>query len=351
MKVLIAGGGTGGHIYPGLSIVQELRQLNPKVDVLWVGTSKGLETKILPRYGVNLEVIPVGALNQVGLREKIQTLFLLPISFLKCLLILIRFRPRVVLGVGGYASGPTMVLSWILGFKTFLFEPNAHPGLTNRWLSRFVRKAFLNFPEAQKFFKVSEVVGIPVRSELKVREREPHSKFRILIFGGSQGARGINTAVVKLFSEKPDWSKDYEIVHQIGATDFQKFKKSYEELQPKGLTFVEYIHDMPEKLAWADLVVCRSGASTLAELAACGKAAILIPFPLASDNHQLKNALALEKQNAALVLEQKNISELQQTIFTLYANPARLRQLESNIKLFHYNNCAHRVAIEINRNL
>ncbi len=354
-KIVIAGGGTGGHIYPAVAIAQSLKKLDPTLEIHFVGTSKGLETKIVPREGWPLHLIEVGQLNHGGSKiKKILTILKLPKSFFQSVSLLFELQPLVVLGVGGYASGPFVLMASLFGFKTALWEPNAIPGMTNRWLSRFVKKCFVVFEESKKFFKSDriEVVGLPVRAEIerslaKVQPSDVSSetsnksfsedmnKFKILVFGGSQGARAINQAVSSAVIDGSEWRKDILIRHQTGVYDFSEIQKKYEGLV--GVQALEYLHDMPVQYAWADLVICRSGASTVAELAACGKAAILIPYPAAADDHQLKNAEVLANEQAAKLIEQKNLNPqvLIQAIEELKQNKDQLKLYSSRIKKFY----------------
>lgn len=365
--IVIAGGGTGGHIYPAVAIAQSLKSIDPSLEIHFVGTKKGLETKIVPREGWPLHTIESGQLNYKGSKfQKLLTLLKLPKSFAQSFSLLFELQPLVVVGVGGYASGPFVLTAAVLGFRTVLWEPNAIPGMTNRWLSRFVKKCFVVFEEARKHLKSKsiEVVGLPVRAEIEKSilqatqnmnsqnaipgdSQSPQRPFKILIFGGSQGARAINQAISQIVTENPEWRKDILIRHQTGVHDFAEISQKYEGLT--GVVALEYLHDMPEQYAWADLVICRSGASTVAELAACGKAAILIPYPAAADNHQLKNAEALANEQAAILIEQKNLNPetLRKKIEELKNDRQQLVRCSAKIKIFYQPHSANFLANKI----
>ena len=360
IRLLVAGGGTGGHIYPALAIAAEVMARGPANEIHFVGTARGLETKIIPPTGYRLHLLPGGALNNVGLRQRIATLVALPLAILKGIALLWRVRPTHILGVGGYASGPLLLAAILTFRRVYVFECNAIPGLTNRWLAPFVKLAFLNFQETMRFFYHSEVVGIPTRAGLAPTARQAHQKLRILIFGGSQGARGINLAVIeaieksmganesppaRMESKNADWLSQVEIVHQIGARDFVVMKKRYEALGGKATTnpqCLEYLHDMPERYAWADLIFCRAGASTIAELAVCHKAAVLIPFPDAADNHQWENAKVLADAGAAHLVSQKEFTsdKFAELVGEYLADRSPLALMEQKIANFAKPDCA-----------
>ncbi len=347
--VMIAGGGTGGHIYPAVAIARALLEMDSTLDIQFVGSPGGLETKIIPKEGFPLHLIRVGKLNQSGgLFGKLKTLARIPIALVQSMSLLFEVKPQIVLGVGGYASGPFVLMASLLGFKTAIWEPNAHPGLTNRWLSFFVRRSLVVFEEAGKMLKSKDIlqIGLPVRKEVEEMIASPHSdeKFHLLIFGGSQGARAINKVVQETLLKYAQELKDVEVVHQTGSFDVAAVKKSYENL--KSFQAYEYLYGMEKYYQWADLVICRSGASTVAELAACGKPAVLIPLPTAADNHQLKNAQSLVDHKAGILLEQKDLTpeNLVQHILRLRNNKKDLELMTLNLKKFYKPKAAHRIA-------
>ncbi|MCB0366793.1 MAG: undecaprenyldiphospho-muramoylpentapeptide beta-N-acetylglucosaminyltransferase [Bdellovibrionaceae bacterium] len=340
--VFIAGGGTGGHIYPALAIARGLLELNSELDIHFVGSPVGLETQIIPNQGFPLHLVPIGRLNRnVGLGERLKTLVGLPLSFFVALFLLLKFRPKLLLGVGGFASAPVLFVGALCGFKTVIWEPNAYPGLANRWLAKVVGLGLVVFSEAKDLLRVKRVlkIGLPVRKEIEelAGSRRPHlGPLRILIFGGSQGARGINNTVCDAVCKGGDWLDQVEIIHQTGKHDFASVKAKYQSDGAR-VDVREYLPNIHEQYAWADMVICRAGVSTIAELAAAAKPAILVPFPFASDDHQQKNAEALVKDDAAVMVIQKDFTpdRLVRIIREIVRNPARLEQLSGNIRRFH----------------
>lgn len=350
MNIVIAGGGTGGHIYPGVAIAKALTHINKDIKVHFVGTPQGLETKIIPRENLPLHLLPVGKLNYSGgTFKKFKTLIQMPLVFWKSFRLLRELKPQVVLGVGGYASGPVMLVASLCGYKTAIWEANAHPGLTNRILSRFVKRAYLVFEEAKTQIHCREVVvaGLPVRAAVESLTPTPRTddEFHVLVFGGSQGARPINRLIIDSVKSKQQWLSSVRLIHQTGPYDIKEAQSEYEQSNLK-VESHEYLYDMEKYLDWADLVICRSGASTLAELAAVGKPAILIPLPHAADDHQLKNARAFEVAGAAVVLEQKNANSqsLNQVVEKLRSNSNELEKMSLNAKKLHKTQAAEAIA-------
>lgn len=346
-NVIIAGGGTGGHIYPGVAIARAVESLYPGVKVHFVGATGGLEEKIVPREGFPLHLIKVGKLHHsVGLWTRLKTLLTLPLAFLNALKILRALDPVAVLGVGGFASGPLLFMASLFGYRSLIWEPNAYPGLANRLLAGRVDESLLVFEEAGRHLKSPRktMSGLPVRSSMKPAERAASTPLRVLVFGGSQGARFINTLVSSAVKEADGtWLQGLELVHQTGPADFARLKEAYAG-SPFGV--FEYLHDMDQRYVWADLVVCRSGASTVAEICACRKAAIFIPLPTAADDHQRKNAEVLAKANAALMLQQSELTpESFRTILKRFRDDRSLIETyEKNVVKFQYPNAAEKIA-------
>jgi UDP-N-acetylglucosamine--N-acetylmuramyl-(pentapeptide) pyrophosphoryl-undecaprenol N-acetylglucosamine transferase len=343
-KILIAAGGTGGHIYPALAMADAFKERKPEITVEFVGTLHGLENKIVPAHGYRVHHLPIGRLNSnVPLSERLKTVLLLPWALMKSALLLMSERPDFVLGVGGHASGPLLLMASLLGYRNAIWEPNAMPGMANRILSRFVDDCWVVFDEAKSHLhgRRIHVAGMPVRAEIEslgasaVSTRKP---FRILVFGGSQGARGLNTTTMEMVRAGGEWLQDVHIVHQTGPTDFERLESGYGDLLGHGRVEIrDYIHDMAAQYAAADLVICRSGTGTLSELAACGKAAILIPFPFAADDHQRKNAESLVEKGAAVMILQKDLTvgRLRSAIQELRADPVRCAEIQKRIRAFH----------------
>lgn len=321
-KIVITGGGSGGHVYPGIAIIRAMEKMRPGTEFHWIGTVDGMESQIIPKENLPFHTIRVGKLNMKGssLLSKIRTLVDMPQAIWNCFKILRSIQPDCVLGVGGFVSGPVVLTAALMGHWTAIWEPNAHPGLSNRWLSPFVDKIFLVFDDAKKYllsFKNIQRVGLPIRSDIEAlshsQKNIENKKLNILIFCGSQGARTVNTILKNAFLEKSTEFSQYEIRHQTGTHDFAEMKLAYQ-----GLSFVvpyEYLNNMAEHLSWADIVICRAGTGSVSEVSACRKPAIFIPLPWAADDHQTKNAQALVAEDAAYMIRQNELTA--QTLLSL----------------------------------
>jgi UDP-N-acetylglucosamine--N-acetylmuramyl-(pentapeptide) pyrophosphoryl-undecaprenol N-acetylglucosamine transferase len=335
MKVLIAAGGTGGHIYPGIAVAKEILRRDASSEVLFVGTARGLETKIVPDNGFQLSLIKSAGLKNVGFAGKLKGLLILPQSFLEARRLIKDFNPDVVVGAGGYVSGPVLLMASMMRVPTLVMDSNALPGFTNRRLAPFVSKAALTFDEALPFFgKKGIVTGNPVRKEFfEVQPKERGEKVNLLIFGGSQGARAINNAMGEALALMP---KDkLQITHQTGESDLEKIREIYSRSGFNGAADVRaYISNMVDEFAKADLVICRAGATTCAELSAAGKAAIMVPLPTAADDHQRKNAEALQTAGAAKMILQKDLTgeSLANEILDLINSPGKISAMETATK-------------------
>ena len=332
MKVLIAAGGTGGHIYPGIAIANEIMARDVASEVLFVGTARGLEKKIVPDNGYQLSLINSAGLKNVGVVGKIKGLTVLPKSFLEARRILRQFRPHVVVGAGGYVSGPVLLMAAIMGIPTLVMDSNALPGFTNRQLARFVDRAALTFEESLPYFgKKGVVTGNPVRKEFfEVAAKKRENMFNVLIFGGSQGAKAINTAMCEALPLLSDEMNNLNITHQTGETDFENVRAAYEAASITNADVRPFISDMFVEFGNADLIICRAGATTCAEITAAGKAAIMVPFPLAADDHQRKNAEALVKAGAVKMIVQDKLSGevLASEIRKLINSPETVTEME-----------------------
>ncbi len=310
LKILIAGGGTGGHVIPALAIATELREAH-NAEVRFVGTARGLETRLVPEAGFPLELIHVGQLKNVSLFTRLRTLLDLPLGVARCISLLRQFKPDVVIGVGGYASGPAMGAAVLLGIPTLAFEPNAVPGLANRIVGKRVSAAAVNFAPTLAFFRNATVTGIPVRAEFFAIEPRPHAApRRLLIFGGSQGARILNDVMPQVARDLLGRYPDLTIVHQAGGRHGETTAAAYERagaLTPR-VRVAPYLNAMVEEIAGADVILCRSGASTVAELAAAGRSSVLVPFAAAADDHQRKNADVLVQAGAARMITEADLS-------------------------------------------
>lgn len=307
MRVAIAGGGTGGHVIPALAIAREL-QARHKAELLFIGTPRGIESRLVPAAGFNLSLVQVGQLKNVSAATRARTLLRLPRAVLECRKLLNDFHPDVVIGVGGYASGPGMLAAWLRGTPTLAFEPNLVPGFANRVVSHLVSAAAVHFEETARYFRNARVTGVPVRPEFfAIPARPANAPPTLLVFGGSQGAAAINKAVIDSLPGLKAAIPGISIIHQTGERDYNQAQSAYvgsgtsAEVSP-------FIQDMPEAFSRADLLLCRSGASTVAEIAAAGKPAIFVPFPRAADDHQLRNAESLTQKGAAMLIPEPGLA-------------------------------------------
>lgn len=343
---LIAAGGTGGHIFPGIAVAQELRRRDPQRRVLFVGTPRGLERRLVPQAGYDLVLLPILPLNGVGLPRLAAGLAALPWGLLRALALLVRQRPAAVLGVGGYAGGPVVLMAALLGIRTVILEPNVSPGFTNRVLRPFVRQAACAYEEARGFFGAKGVLtGNPVRAGVAHVAPKPHvAPLTLLIFGGSQGSRALNEALIEALPFMPADNR-LRIVHQTGATMHAEVAAAYAQAA-RNATVLPFLDDMEARYAAADLVLCRSGATTCAELAAAGKAAILVPFAQAAGDHQRINAEAFVKAGAALVIGQSDLDgeRLATTLRGLIDDPHRISDMEKAARRLARRDAAARVA-------
>lgn len=309
MKVLIAGGGTGGHLFPGIAVAEEILARREGNDVLFVGTRRGIEGRVLPQLGFRHAFIHVRGLKGSQWGSRLGRALLLPASVLESLVIISRFRPDVAIGVGGYASGPPIAAAWLFGVPCVLLEQNSVPGITNRILSRFARVVFTTFPASERYFASSKVLllGNPIRRQLLdnfLRSRGPKSeRFRLLVLGGSQGARGINQRMGEAAPLLVAAIPNLAIKHQTGEHDAPAVSEAY-RVAGVDAEVVSFISDVSSAYRDADLVVCRAGATTLAEVTVAKKASVLIPYPHAADNHQEKNAEDVVRAGAAVMLRE-----------------------------------------------
>src|SRR5712691_5478230 len=329
MRVILAGGGTGGHVIPALAIAQELKR-DYVAEVLFIGTARGIENRLVPAAGFPLRLVEVGALKNVSLATRLKTVVDLPRAVWDSWRMLSEFRPHVVIGVGGYASGPAMFAAALSGFPTLAFEPNVVPGFANRLVAPMVSAAAVHFQETCRYFRRCRVTGVPVRQAFfeVPNNQNKNDQTTLLIFGGSQGAHSINQAMIESLSLLREVLPNLRVVHQTGERDYNDAQAAY---QRAGVSAAVYriIDDMPAAFARADLLICRSGASTVAEVAAAGKPAILIPFARAADDHQRVNAQALERAGAAVMLEESSLTSkrLLELLSSLLQDGKRLKQM------------------------
>jgi len=348
LRVLIAGGGTGGHIIPALAVARELVARHA-AEVLFVGTARGMESRLVPQAGFSLRLVEVGQLKNVSLLTRLRTLIDLPRSIFACKRLIREFRPDVVFGVGGYASGPAMAAALWLRIPGMAFEPNAMPGLANRLVGKRVQAAAVNFSSAVKWFNNCEVTGIPVRPEFFAITAPFASHPRLLIFGGSQGARIFNTHLPRIIPALLDAVPGLTVLHQSGARHAGQTQAAYAAsgADPSRWQVQPFIDDMPARFAQANLVMARSGASTVAELAAAGKPALLVPFAAAADNHQRRNAEEMVKAGAAVLLDEPDLDvpgKLLDALTGLLTSPERLTSMAVAARTQAHPSAAVRIA-------
>ncbi|MDE1160964.1 MAG: undecaprenyldiphospho-muramoylpentapeptide beta-N-acetylglucosaminyltransferase [Acidobacteriaceae bacterium] len=308
LRVIIAGGGTGGHVVPALAIGRKLRE-EYDGECVYVGTQRGIETKLVPEAGFRLELVRSGQLNRVSLKTKLKTYLDLPRGVLQCMALMRSFKPQVVVGVGGYASGPAMLAAVLMRVPTLMYEPNAVPGMTNRLLGKRVSAAAVNFAATVPFFHGAEVTGVPVREEIFAIPEKVGGEPRLLVTAGSNGAQIFNDLmpriVARLLREVPGLT----VVHQAGARHLEMTRAAFaaSEADPARWSVEAFLADMPAQYAAADVVLARSG-STVSELCAAGKPSLLVPFPQAADDHQRKNAEVLAEAGAARMILQRDVT-------------------------------------------
>ncbi len=363
MRVLIAGGGTGGHLYPGIALAREIKRRDVNTSVTFVGTVTGVEARVVPREGFPLELIRVSGLKGKRGLERVKGFAILPLAAIDAWRIVSRHRPDVVVGVGGFASGPVIMLAALRGYPTMLLEQNALPGITNRLLARVVRAAALTFDEALRFFPgTGFVAGNPVRPEFfrpadappessrpgtkeaDDRDVPPHAA-RVLIFGGSQGAHAINVAMVAAATRLAAADARIAITHQTGERDVDLVRDAYRNAGLEARVEA-FLFEMDREMTVADFVVARAGATTLSELAAAGRPAILVPLPTATDDHQRKNAEVIGRAGAAEVIDERELTgeRLAERIIALAADPVRRQQMTAVMRRFARPDAAARIA-------
>ena len=335
-RVVIAGGGTGGHLYPGIALARALTRNDMDIEISFVGTQKGLEAKVLPQEGFNLKtILSAGLLGKKKIARWVSWCKL-PISTAQSMSFLLRKRPGLVVGVGGYASGPLVLSAWVLRIPILIHEQNCIPGMTNKWLGKIADKIAVSFKDSSAMFPKEkvEVTGNMIREEFcKPKEEFPQNNgpFRVLVLGGSQGAHSINMAMVEALQFLSQQKLHLHITHQTGETDLEMVNMQYKKNHfPADVR--PFIDDIEDQYRKASLVICRAGATTLAEVTACGKMSILVPFPHATHNHQVKNARILEAANAGEIVLDEELSGLRiaKSIIQAMEEPKRLKIMEEN---------------------
>ena len=329
MKLLIAGGGTGGHVFPALAIAKEWISRGAEREVVLVGTQRGIELKLVPQAGLPLETLRVAGLKGKGGTTLVKNLAMLGSGLTDALGVLRKHKPIAAFGVGGYAAGPMMLATWLRGVPNVIFEPNAEPGFTNRVLARISKRIATGYDiSARAWGQKAVVTGCPVRAEFfSIAPRTPQKPFRLLITGGSQGALVINRTVVDAMDRLAARKNELSIVHQTGERDYNAVRTAYARREYPA-EVVPFLTNMAERFAWADVIVCRAGAITAAEIAAAGRAAIFIPFEHATDSHKLRNAQELVRAGAGRVIPKPELTpeRLCTEIFSLLDQPGEIER-------------------------
>lgn len=313
MRVVIAGGGTGGHLFPGIAMAHQFKDDDPSSEILFIGTKKGIESRAVPREGFPIAYIDISGIKGKSVGKIIISLIKFPLSVVQSLGHLIHFRPDIVIGVGGYSSGPVCLSAFLLGIPVVIHEQNMSPGLTTSILGKIAKVVLVSFPGTVKYFQGRDVryVGNPTRRDIRLKEgmngREKNGSFTIFVFGGSQGAHTLNRGIEESFPCLEDIKERLHFIHQTGEKDFTAIKAAYEKNGFSG-EVSPFIDDMADAYSRADLVISRSGGSALAEITAMGRPSILIPFPYATENHQYYNALEVAKGGGAKIILDADVS-------------------------------------------
>src|ERR1700732_3931379 len=330
MKLLIAGGGTGGHVFPALAIAREWMSRGQERDVVLVGTQRGIEMKLVPQAGLPLETLRVAGLKGKGGATLLKNLAMLAPAMLDARHVLRKHKPVAAFGVGGYAAGPMLLATWLGRVPNVILEPNAEPGFTNRVLARISTRIATGYEvSAREWGKKAVVTGCPVRSEFfSISPRRPGKPFRLLVTGGSQGALPINRVFVDAMDRLAARKSELAIVHQTGERDYNAVRTAYARREINA-EVVPFLTNMAERFAWADMIVCRAGAITAAEIAAAGRAAIFIPFGHARDSHQLRNAQEMVAAGAGRVIPEPELTaeRLCSEIFSLLDQPREMARM------------------------
>ncbi len=346
MKLLIAGGGTGGHVFPAIAIAQEWLSRGKEREVVLVGTQRGIEMKLVPAAGLPLETIRVAGLKGKGGTTLLKNLGMLGTGLTDAFGVLKRHKPQVAFGVGGYAAGPMLLATWLRSIPNVIFEPNAEPGLTNKLLARLAKRIATGYEVSAQAWGVKAVVtGCPVRPEFfAIQPRKPEKPFRVLVTGGSQGALPINRTFIEAAELLAKRKSDMQVVHQTGERDYNNVRVAYAR-QEMQVEVAPFLSNMAERFAWADVIVCRAGAITAAEVAAAGRAAIFIPFGKATDSHQLRNAQEMTNAGAGRLIAEPelNAERLTKEIFSLLDQPGEIERLATKARSLAHPNAVREI--------
>jgi len=334
-RAIIAGGGTGGHLFPGIAVAREMQRRNAKAEILFVGAERGIESRLVPQEGFELRVLPLRGVKGEGLGTKIRSMIATVKGIFSAKRILKEFNPGVVIGVGGYASFPTVMAAILGGYPRMIMEQNSVPGLANRMVARWVDYAAITDPKTKSTFGDRGIVtGNPIRPQFKsIGEKTHQAPYTVLVFGGSQGAQAINRAVRESLAHLSDWKSKIRFVHQTGEKQVEEIRKAYAEAGFAS-DVRAFFNDFHQQYAAADLIVSRAGATTVAEIKAAGRAAILIPLPTAADDHQTKNAQAMVDENAAVLIANSELTgeRMASTIRSMLSDAGKLGSIEKNAR-------------------
>jgi len=352
LRLLITGGGTGGHLFPAVATAEQLLRSTENSEVLFVGTKRRLDRDTLETSGFSVATIHSYGLKGKNPAELIKALLILPVSLLQACFHVLRFRPDVVLGVGGYVTGPVVVAAWLLRTPTVIHEQNSVPGLANRKLGGLVKKVCLSLPQSEQFFPAEKTVltGNPVRNSIvdlgnsAAAAGEEQKKMTLVVLGGSQGAHAVNRLVVDAFESNIERFSHMRVIHQTGRDDEEMVAQAYETLGIEH-EVAPFFSDMAALYRQADILVSRAGATTLAEIGVVGKPAILIPYPFAADNHQVKNGRYYSESGAAVMFEQDEIDpvRLAEEILAIAGDEARYQSMARSMKALGQTDAARRI--------
>jgi UDP-N-acetylglucosamine--N-acetylmuramyl-(pentapeptide) pyrophosphoryl-undecaprenol N-acetylglucosamine transferase len=356
MKIIISGGGTGGHIYPGIAIARALMQLKPEAKILFVGGKGQRESKIIPDSGFDFVPVLVQSFPRKLSFKWLKVMVKVPAGFFKSLIILSKFKPDIAIGTGGYVCGPVLLAAWFLRIPIVIQEQNAFPGVTSKILGRWAKEIYVPFVEAVKYFPAerTKITGNPIRKEVFTAPDSHEklgldkNKITITIIGGSQGARSINSAVIDALKNLSQFISEIQIIHSTGESDFSRVQEAYKNSPIKAIV-QPYFYNIEEVYAGSNLVVCRSGAMTLAEISACGLPAILIPYPYAAEDHQTFNAKAMEDSGAAIMIKDDQLTGelLAETIISLIKDKKKFTSMAEKSKSLGKPNAAQEIAESI----
>jgi UDP-N-acetylglucosamine--N-acetylmuramyl-(pentapeptide) pyrophosphoryl-undecaprenol N-acetylglucosamine transferase len=359
-SVLITGGGTGGHLFPGIAIAESLIEKDNNTRILFVSTGNAFEKAILSKKGFSLETIDVEGIKGRGVMAKLKSLFKIPKAFMASIAILKEFQPGIVIGMGGYSSGPVALAAWVMGIRIVLHEQNIRPGITNRLLSRIADRIYVSFHGTKMILNPEKlrIFGNPVRKEIlesagSLGEYEnqlnqtSEKKMTIVVLGGSQGAHSINMAVIEALPYLAP-GRNYHFIHQTGVADEATVAEAYKRWTVPGVV-QPFFHDMAALYSQADLLICRAGATTVAEVTSIGKSVIFIPYPFAADNHQVLNAKALVDEGAAEMIKEDVLSgkKLAERINALEDDPVHMNEMKRNSKKLGHPDAAEEIIKDI----